>query len=223
MASVMQELYILGAAGMVAQPFFLTGNCYLPQSRCQIVEAFLRSDATDLFFVDDDLGFQVGAMTAMAKTRRPVIGGVYPKKVEGEVKWPVVFPEEFLKVEPDGAVKAARLPTGFLRINRQVFIDYERELKPARLRDITEKICTEYFKTDIQPGATADAPGLFLGEDFGFTKSWCGIGGECWVWPDIDFAHWGRRAWRGNWGKWSLAKLADKHKTDYLAARAAAE
>ena len=222
--SVKQELYHLGAAGITVEPFYITGNCYIDQTRCQIVQKFLDSQATDLFFWDDDVATaKPGMVTRMAQLRRPVVGGIYPKKVEGEVQWPVAFLEQFPTKEPDGTVKAARLPTGFLRINRAVFENMDRVLQPLIYDDPNGKSVTQFFRCWVKRDDKNPRRGLYFGEDWLFCDEWRSIGGEVYVDPDIDFLHVGRKAWKGNWHTWSMAQMAEKHKQDYLAVVKAAE
>lgn len=205
MHSLLQEMQLLGQAGILAEPFLVTGNCYLDVARNQIVSRFLNSKADDLLFWDADVAVESpGAAAWMMGLTRPVVAGIYPKKLDVP-KWPVMFDQEYMVPNSDGTIPVHTLPTGFMRLNRQVFADYKAHYQPPDFNDPNEDTCTRYFRCEV-------INGRYNGEDFLFTHEWQAMGGECWALPDIDFAHYGLKGYRGNYYKWAAAEAQRRQK-----------
>lgn len=210
--SMMYEMYLLGAAGVVAEPFMMSGNCYLDQARCQVAERFLKSDATDLLFWDDDVSCAPGSTVSLAKLRRPLVSGVYRKKTQknGEPtwEWPIQFLEDKPKIQPDGCALGARLPTGFMRINRAVFDTMEDKLQPAIFKDPDGSENRQFFKCQVTRNDPASPrKAVYWGEDWLFCEDWRSLGGECWLFPDLTLTHTGLFDWVGNFKEFSDTRL----------------
>jgi hypothetical protein len=166
--------------------FAYTKGTYIDNSRNWLATKFMKSQATDLIFIDSDVGFSYEAMVRVAKARRPFIGGVYPKKND-ERKWPVKFKEDKVEADPDGFLSPDLLPTGFLRLNRAVFETMDHE----DYYDQDDDLILGYFKAgpkDRQWG----------GEDGDFCARWLALGGQIHLIPDLTFTHTGNKTWSGN-------------------------
>lgn len=204
---------LLQSAGVDVTTDFLAGCCYLDHVRNLMVERFLKSDATDLLFVDADVGFGPEALLRIAKAPRPVVAGVYPKKTpDGSAQWPLDFTGDYLASDADGLIEAAHVATGFLRINRAVFETLEANgLAPAYAhQDIAKPEARRFFHCDVRGG-------LYWGEDFQFCEDWRLLGGSIHIIPDLDFEHAGGKVWRGNWGQWFLAYTQAQQQADLAA------
>lgn len=195
MHSISLALDVLISAGVKVTTNFVAGCCYLDHTRNLLVKHFLESSATDLLFVDADVGFEPQGILAMALARRPLVAGVYPKKGEPPVQWPVELPPKF-DLDSDGLIAVNYMPTGFMRINRSV-LDYMRESPGllARYHDRNEGDLVAYFHCQIRDN-------LYWGEDYQFCADWKSQGGTCWVLPNLDFSHTGPKAWKGNLMEW---------------------
>ena len=201
--SIFAACGLFSSLGMNFTVSYAAGNCYVDMARNFLVRQFLESDCTDLLFVDSDVACDAKVPARLMMSRHPVCAALYPKKSEQE-EWPVEFaiPEMGMAVPQDqstdseGFLRALLLPTGMMRINRQVFIDMLRlaPIKTYREHDGSETI--EFFHL------ATDGPRRFRwGEDLLFCKTWREIGGECHFLADADMAHMGRRKWTGNWLK----------------------
>jgi hypothetical protein len=188
--------HALEAAGVAVTTDFLSGCCYLDHSRNMLVDRFLKSEATDLLFVDADVGFTPEAALRIAMAPRSVVAGIYPKKSSGEPEWPVDFDSDELGVNQHGLVLAARVPTGFLRINRAVFGAFtEAGIAPEYGKQDGEGTLRRFFHCPVRDG-------VYWGEDFQFCEDWRSLGGAIYIIPDLDFEHVGAKTWRGNWDQW---------------------
>lgn len=181
----------------------MSGSPYVEVLRNKLVRDFLAIEsATDLVFVDSDVGFDPAALPRLLSYDADVVGGCYPFKSDTG-GFPVMIDWETEGVpridEATGLPHCLMIPTGFLRIRRRVFeriLHYfgadkltivEREPDGAereRYRQFfrTEKIGEQWF-----------------GEDVHFCKLWREMGGAILLDPDIDFTHSGRKHWRGNY------------------------
>lgn len=197
--SLLAAVKALSDAGVHVTTDFLAGCCYLDHTRNLLADRFLASDATDLLFIDADVGFGARDALRIASASRPLVAGIYPKKGDGAQEWPVDFDSDFISSDADGLIEAAHVPTGFMRINRAVFdllamnglapeYDYQRT-----------KLIRRFFRCEARDGR-------YWGEDFQFCEDWRGLGGKIHIIPDLDFEHVGTKAWKGNWGNWFRAQ-----------------
>lgn len=203
--SMAQTGEFLRRAGIPYVTHFVGGDPYLPKVRNQLATQFLRDhlEATDLFWIDDDVGWQPEAVQRMLEADADVIAGVYPKKQET-----VAFPCE-LDIENGGLVwqgpllRAKMVPTGFLRIRRHVMEKLAAVSPRYRGQMPTgEQEHIEFFTTGIDPD-----DGEWCGEDVAFCRRWRKMGGEVWIDPDITFSHVGRYRWVNNIGQAVKAEL----------------
>ena len=203
--SMAQTGELLRLSGIHYVTHFIGGDPYLPKVRNQLATQFLRDhpEATDLFFIDDDLGWEPEAVQRMLEVDADVVAGVYPKKQET-----VAFPAD-LAVENDLPVwngrllKANMVPTGFLRIRRHVMEKMAAESKRYRgIMPSGDQEHIEFFTVGIDP-----EDGEWCGEDVAFCRRWRRMGGDLWIDPDITFSHVGRYRWVNNIGQAVKAEL----------------
>lgn len=165
------------------------GDPYLDHVRNKLVTAFLETDATDLLFIDADVGFEPRAIAQICRTTRPFVGGIYPKKMNGpKPVWPADFTASELQTDADGLVEAAMLPTGFLRLNRAVF-----DIMPAEWYQFGEVGTRGFFQSHVGAGGN--------GEDVDFCHRWRELGGKIHLIPNLTFEHVGLNRWPANWAE----------------------
>ena len=107
---------------------------------------------------------------------------------------------------PLAIVEAEFLATGFMRIKRNVFermaqaypeLKYKENVVKTMNRKIEEAY--DFFGMGID-----DTRGRYTTEDYMFCKRWRDIGGQLWIYPDIDFDHIGRKAYTGNFHEYLM-------------------
>ncbi|KKK90920.1 hypothetical protein LCGC14_2718140, partial [marine sediment metagenome] len=135
------------------------------------------------------------------------VAGIYPLKRDiggfpGQMKT-----KDGIPIGCDGGklIEYIFLPAGFMRIKRQVF-----EILAKHYPDLKY----EQGVLELDRGAAKEAFDFFgmgsfgrkfRGEDYAFCQRWRDIGGQLWVYPDIDFQHIGRKSYKANYHEHLLA------------------
>lgn len=190
----------LAALGWKSSTSIVKGDCYVQRARNTLVAEFMKTDATDLFFLDDDLGWPAEAFIKLVQMPDPVVFGVYPLKKDEE-GYPVVIHTDENGVpmgRADGCIHASGAPTGFLRIKRHV-IEMMQAAYPELAYDDGGQTVYDLFPQGVKNG-------IWWGEDFAFCNLWTALGGFIWCVPDIDFVHVGKKVYSGNYHKFLLGK-----------------
>lgn len=117
--SISRAREALTAAGIQSAYILLQGNCHVDDSRNSLVRDFLESDCTDLVFLDADVDFEPDALAQLCGRDVPVVGGVYPYRREGGDNMPVRLMDGRKQIV-DGLLEVEGLPTGFMKIRRDV-------------------------------------------------------------------------------------------------------
>lgn len=184
---------LLQAQGVTHTFIPVNGDAYLAHARNRLVHRFLTDwpQGTDLFFLDDDIGWEPEAVLRLLNDPEDVVAGVYPKK-QDKLEFPVVLDKDaegHVIISKSGLYKALRVPTGFLRIRRHVLETMAARAKTYRVErpEGTETIA-EVFRMGVYDG-------LWWGEDFDWCNQWRDMGGDIWVDAQIMFTHSGRKQW----------------------------
>lgn len=168
--------------------------------RNQFLMHFVQSGYDDLVFIDDDMGWEDGALLRLLSHDVDVVGGVYPKR-QDKLEYPVkrLPGAEFDK--ETGLLEVKYLPTGFMRITRKCAVEmiekhkhlayYDENIKP-------DKTAYAVFWFDLLPTGDGhtDLPEIWT-EDYSFCRKWRDIGGRCYADTYLTFRHIGRKAWEG--------------------------
>jgi hypothetical protein len=189
------------------------GDPFIAKARSSAACEFLKTDGTDLFFLDDDIGWPAEKVLEFINRPEPVIAGVYPHKME-ELSFPCSLEADGDHlVEENGLFRAVLAPTGFMRIKREVLERLYDASPPYRE---TEADGITYERRAIfNSGVGVD--GNYWGEDYAFCNACRAADIPVWIDPNINFFHRGTRRWAANMGD-SIQVFKEK-----AAARAAAE
>lgn len=173
----------------------LPGNPFLDMARNELVAKFLSTDATDLLWIDADVGWDAKVITRVLSYPQEVVGGMVPKR---DAKSDSVYHQNAITgvMSPEGLFQTFELPTAFMRVKRSAFEKWDR-LNPG----------VPYF--GLGPSPHSHNP-KDKGEDIWFCREWAHLGEFCWVDSDINFAHHGRKAWKGNFFEHCIATGALK-------------
>lgn len=170
--SMVESALLLTRLGIEMQLHVLAGNCFLGLARNKIVEAFLASSATDLLFVDADIGFDPKVLPRLLNYSQEIVGGLAPKR---DTQSESCYHQNAMTGRVvDGLFETLELPTAFMRLKRSVFA----------------KLKKPYFR--------AESSEEEYGEDIYFCRRWCETGERLWIDSDISFSHRGSKAWHGN-------------------------
>lgn len=189
---------VLIKKGIEHDVFILTNCPYLPMARNTLVAMFMDTDATDLFFIDSDVAFDAKGAWKILERKEGIVAGIYPLKRDPE-EYPVkIKTRDGVPIGQEGLIEAELLPTGFMRIKREVFNDMKKaypELKYTLNHvnvDVDIKEAYDFFTMGIEEGTR------WTTEDYAFCNKWTKIGGQLWIEPDIDFHHVGKKKYKGN-------------------------
>jgi hypothetical protein len=162
----------LTQAGIGLYHSIAPGNPFLDLARNALVEKFLATDATDLLFVDSDVGWDAKVITRVMSHKQEIVGGLVPKR---DANNDALYHSNAMTGRiQDGLFECKELPTAFMRIKRSVF----------------DKLKKPWFKIGSNEKD--------FGEDIYFCRRWMEAGGTMWIDSDINFTHRGSKAWRGN-------------------------
>lgn len=199
-ASLTNTMVVLSQQGIRHTWTAQGGITFIDHARNVLVHQFLTEypGATDLFFIDDDVGWPAEAALRLLNHDVDMVAGVYPLKSD-EGGFPVsilAHKDSHLPVEENGLIKADFVPTGFLRMRRNVLevMGEDQPTYPWRRADGTTQHIKNVFHTGYLDGER-------WGEDVDFCNRWRAKGGDIWVDPDIHFTHVGRKVWTGHLGQ----------------------
>jgi glycosyltransferase involved in cell wall biosynthesis len=186
----------------------LSGDSYVDRAKNTLFNKFLEDpEATDLFMVDSDMQWNPDAMVKMLMLPDPILVGSYPQKNSWE-RWtsiPEIQAAEDGKHRPIGrelgdgsaVLKATHMAGGFVRIKRQCLEMYKAKYTEDTYQDISadpsapNRIYTNFFQCEVRDG-------LRWGEDRFFGRRLKEIGIEPFIFPNIEFGHYGVKGWFGN-------------------------
>ncbi len=197
---------ILREKGIQYDEFIVKGCPYIQVARNNLVAMFMNDpDATDLFFIDSDVGFDpLGALKILERDEG-IVSGIYPLKRDlGDYPVKIKMIDN-TPIGLNGLIEAELLPTGFMRIKRNViqtmyntYPELKYEISHINI-DIDIKYAYDLFTIGVQKG-------VLVPEDYAFCRKWTHIGGQLWVHPDIEFSHIGRKQYKGNYHKYLISK-----------------
>ncbi len=210
--SMFQTVYALARHTGVDFDFIeLSGDSYVWRARNLLAERFLLSDCTHLIFIDADEGWSLESLMRLLKADVDVVGGLYPTKNAWEHFSGTVYTDANGIPEVDketGLIRAQKVPTGFMKIKREVF-DRIRKGLPENWywegsgSDSVRRIYNYFGHLTIDHVA--------FGEDISFCKRWEAVGGELWVEPRCTISHVGTKTWTGNYHDYLCRRPGGSH------------
>ena len=177
------------------------GNPYISAARATMLYKALKADATDVVFIDQDVSWRPQDMVKLLSTKGDVVSGTYRFKTAEESYMCNIHSDPNTNTPivraSDGAVKATRVPGGFLRVTRAA-VNHFMEKYPDLCYG---EYCDPYVDL-FNHGAHKR---LWYGEDFAFSRNWIDAGGELWIVPDLNINHHkGDEVFAGNFHEYLL-------------------
>jgi glycosyltransferase involved in cell wall biosynthesis len=208
--SLTHTIRMLTQLGIEHEYWELSGDSYVDRAKNTLMTKFLEDpDATDLFIIDSDMQWDPNGFINMLTLPEEVVVGSYPQK-NAWGKWtssPVLVEENGAhhpvgRVLNDGSalIKSAFLAGGFMRVKRSALQKFKDSYPQFRYRDSSadpsapDREYVEFSTCEI-------ADGLRWGEDRVFGKRLAAIGVDAWIYPNIEFGHYGIKGWTGNFDK----------------------
>ena len=169
------------------------GCSLIGAARNKLVKWFLGTQADTLVFIDSDISWPGGALTAMVQRSQDVVGGTYRAK-QDEVKFHIRG-----EPKPEGdLLRVEGLPGGFIKITRRAI---ERMTNAQPYTTDQGEQMRNWFPTEVVNGS-------LWGEDYGFCRLWREAGGEVYLDPSIKLRHHdGFRAYTGDPAEWIKGQI----------------
>lgn len=150
------------------------GDSLIPRSRNALAALFLKTDCTDLLFIDSDLVFSGQHLERIMSHDADVVGGFYPKKKQGPLEWVLNTKKELPKAREDGLQPVKYIGTGFMRIRRGAFEKLIAQLgsELSYEADETKVLEHDFFRVGVHKPTNR-----YLSEDWYFCQMLrdCGI------------------------------------------------
>lgn len=185
----------LAAHGVQSVQVQRDGSSHVGKAREGVLWAAMKTDATHLFWLDDDMTWEPETFVKLLASGFDFAAVVGMRKVTP--------PTPACNILPGAAVFDHR--TGFLEV-RDVGFAFV-----CLKREVIERMCEAYPELQYQTGDGSDQYALFLdlidrdhvaegerlGEDFSFCRRWRKIGGKIWVDANAQLGHWGASNYTG--------------------------
>lgn len=157
----------------------MVNESLISRARNTLTAKFLdMPDATHLFFVDADIGWEPWHLLVLLNRNVDVIGGLYPMKTM-PIKW-VVNGFEGAEEGPEGLQEVSKAGTGFLLMKKHVFEKMKAHPAVKQYKnDIgLDPKYDQHLKTYFD---TAVRQNRYYSEDWTFCENWRDLGGRIWV------------------------------------------
>ena len=157
----------------------MVNESLISRARNTLTAKFLdMPEATHLFFVDADIGWEPWHLLVLLNRDVDVIGGLYPMKTM-PIKW-VVNGFEGAEEGPDGLQEVSKAGTGFLLMKKHVFekLNAHPAVKQYKNDIGLDPKYDKYLKTYFD---TAVRQNRYYSEDWTFCENWRDLGGKIYV------------------------------------------
>ena len=193
-SSVFNSAQALERAGIPTELCLMEGNPDIGDARNELVGEFLKTDCTDLVFIDADLYWEAKDLVHLVQYDRDVVAGVYPTKDSSESRFPARLIAGDQWTEADGLLEVEAVPGGFLRIKRHVIEGLAKESDWFQPNGVNsqDKVPLIFMST-FEDGEK-------WGEDFTFCRKWRKAGGKIYINPEWRFQHYGLHVWQDSFG-----------------------
>jgi hypothetical protein len=182
----------------------VSGCSIITMARNQLVHEFLKSDATELLFIDSDvIATADDVLRLMAQSGgKDITAGAYPRRSKDKNFFADLYFDENQDLEFDGSLmRLERVGTGFMLIQRHV-IEAMVAAHPEWFYDFKgEQVCGVF---DFQ-----NRDGRYLGEDYLFCDRAREHGFKIHIDVDISLPHVGTEAFENNFREEVVLPLLD--------------
>jgi len=190
-AALEASVPVLDAAGIEHGLTQVLGNPYISGARAELLTKAMNAGADIVVYLDYDLSWRPADLLTLIETPGDVVAGTYRFKKDNEEYmggWHV-HADNRPVLRPDGCFKANRVPAGFLKITRQAVDWFAKAYPHLTFGDDRKSV-------DLFNHGALD--GVWMGEDYAFSRRWEDMGEELWIVPDLDLTHHGDKPYLGN-------------------------
>lgn len=197
----------LPSHGVNVQIANICGCSVVSRARNLLADEFLKSDATDLMFIDSDINFNADDVIRLlawgTDPKKGIVAGIPVARKKNKVYISILDTDDDSQVTMNamGLVRAKRVATAFMLVQRKVFEDL-RDAHPEWKHGQTEGDPIYSF-FDFK-----STPEGYIGEDFLFCDRARELGYEVWIDPTIELGHMGMQEFKGSFGEdWLYPQL----------------
>jgi hypothetical protein len=174
------------------------GDSSIERARDIMFSEFLDkyTDATDMMFIDDDIGWEAEGLMRLLAHQVDFVGGAYRSRGDPEV-YVLRSRDNELQRQRNGLMDVEGVPTGFLRITRRA------------AEKLAEADKDNWYTDPTAPGLTIRHLFEFkvrdhrlYSEDYNFCRRWIALGEKCWIDPEQTLHHVGIKVFSGNLMRW---------------------
>lgn len=184
----------LAKAGIGAEPAILAGDCHVDDARNRLVRDFLLSDCTDLVFLDSDLRWDAEDLISLLRHDENIVAATYPVR-EGDERYPIRMLDATAQADSGGLIEVEGVPTGFLRIRRNVLEALASKAVSYRCKTDRRGYIPLIFERTIVNGDR-------WGGDYNFCRKARALGERVMLDPEIYLEHYGKDFRCGSFGAW---------------------
>jgi hypothetical protein len=162
----------------------VSGCSIITMARNMLVDQFLKSDCTELLFIDADVIAQSeDILRLMAQSSgKDVTAGMYPRRAKDKKFFLDFYQDQDGKLEFDGAMmRANRVGTGFMLIQRHVIETLAEKSQKYLGQDGVGEVANVFEFSMLD--------GKFVGEDYTFCDKARAEGYKVWVDVEINLPH----------------------------------
>jgi hypothetical protein len=183
--------------GIHIQVSSICGCSVVSRARNMIAHEFLKSDCDHLLFIDSDMNFEPESVLRLLawNQTKPIVGGAYESRKEGKIYiLSLDGDKDHVQMDAMGNVKARRIATGFMMIQRQVF-EKLAEMHPEweHKDNTSDAMLHSFFDFKV----TREG---YIGEDFLFCDRAQEAGFSVWIDPTIKLGHMGIHEFKSDFG-----------------------
>lgn len=199
--SLCESTAYLTSQGIAFDYWLHSEDCHVDDARNFLVQMFLESGAPFMVFIDDDVGWDGESLARLILRKdADIVGGAYPLK-QGTEDYPIrIFKDRpTLQAREDGLLEVEGVPTGFMRISREVIEAVRDKRKhmtfvPKEGKDGDSRLTVVFERMMVD--------GKRWSGDLNFCREARGLGFKVWVDPEMRFTHQGNNLWEGHLGNW---------------------
>ena len=180
--SLKSSMPLITAAGWEEGMVSEVGCPYISAARSTMLRKALDAKADVIVFIDHDVSWSPEDLLKLIETEGDVVAGLYRFKKDEELYMGVYDDDAgALKIREDGAIKATRVPAGFLKITANAVNKFMNKY-PDLCYGPKFNLSVDLFNHGAIDGA-------WWGEDYAFSKRWTEMGEPIWVVPNLNLDH----------------------------------
>jgi hypothetical protein len=160
---------------------------YVEKNRDFLTRKFVESRATDLLFVDTDIGWRAAHLSMLLEAKKDVISGTYSRKTDAGIL--ASYRSNDGEADDGELERCESLPAGFLLITKGAVLRVMATM-PNDVYEVDGTIVTALWHPRFNPGAPS------YRDDAAFSKHCRDAGIELWRHKGVVLTHYGEKGYR---------------------------